>query len=150
MKTTLTTQLCATLGVFECNPLQIDPVMPKSCCFLWPYYICWEPLISRLSKTNIAIVKLYIVYTVMVVFSQQVVKMIGACFDIFTASVRYDAHFFSRASWESSRPSLLSYSRLSYRTQTVIALLKAEPAVTADAFGGSLWQRRSEIGFTQG
>lgn len=104
--------------------------------------ICWEPLISTKPSKSIAIVKLYIVYMVRVVFSQRVMKTIGACFDIFTASVRYDVHFLLQSFLtESSRPSLLSYSRLSYWTQPV----KVEPASTVDVCRGrEVWIHREE------
>lgn len=75
-------------------------------------------------------------------------KTIGACFDIFTASVRYDVHFLLQSFLtESSCPALLSYSRLSHRTQPLNALLKAEPAPPVDVCGGIIM---AEFGFTKG
>lgn len=116
--------------------------MPKSCRLFMAIATSAGNHWSKLSK-NIAIVKLYIVYTVVVVFSQWVVKTIGACFDIFTASVRYDVHFLLQCFLTKSlRPSLFSYTRLSYQTLPVIALLTAAPACTVDVCGGIILVER--------
>lgn len=142
MKMTQITLLCATLWNVQSYPVQIDPMMPKSCLLFMAIATSAGNHWSKLSK-NIAIVKLYIVYTVVVVFSQWVVKMIGACFDIFTASVRYDVHFLLQCFLTKSlRPSLFSYTRLSYQTLPVIALLTAAPACTVDVCGGIITVER--------